>query len=183
MTVEELKKKYRRWQYGTFFGEFVSLLAPYIVLGAVNFEDWFIQESGWKVGLGGILGMALAGIALLLINKKQTDDMKREAGQKVSTAVVSYEWVVLILGWVMAIVIFILIEEILHQIVQIMIGGLIGILGACGFDIAHVELKKKANKLEDDIEQAKRELSREQAKQEIAEGGKLHQILNRKKGG
>ena len=69
MTVEELKKKYRRWQYGAFFGEFISLLAPYIVLGAINFEDWFIQESGWKVGLGGILGMALAGMALLLVNK------------------------------------------------------------------------------------------------------------------
>lgn len=183
MTVEELKKKYRRWQYGAFFGEFISLLAPYIVLGAINFEDWFVQESGWKVGLGGLLGMALAGMALLLVNKKQSDDMKREAGQKASTAVVSYEWIVLILGWVMAIVIFALIETILHQIVQIMIGGLIGILGAAGFDIAHVELKKKANKLEDDIEQATRELTREQAKHEIAESGKLHKILNKKKGG
>ena len=183
MTVEELKKRYRRWQYGAFFGEFMSLLAPYIVLGAINFEDWFVQESGWKVGLGGLLGMALAGMALLLVNKKQSDDMKREAGQKASTAVVSYEWIVLILGWIMAIVIFALIETILHQIVQIMIGGLIGILGAAGFDIAHVELKKKANKLEDDIEQATRELTREQAKQEIAESGKLHKILNKKKGG
>ena len=183
MTVEELKKKYRRWQYGTFFAEFISLIAPYIVLGAINFEDWFMQESGWKVGLGGVLGMALAAIALLLVNKKQSDDMKREAGQNPSTAVVSYEWIVLILGWIMAIVIIFLIETILHQIVQIMIGGLIGILGACGFDIAHVELKKRANKLSDDIEQAKRELSREQAKQEIVEGGKLHKILNGKKGG
>ena len=133
--------------------------------------------------MGGILGMALAGMALLLVNKKQSDDMKREAGQKPSTAVVSYEWIVLILGWAMAIVIISLIETILHQIVQIMIGGLIGLVGAYGFDIAHVELKKRANKLEDDIEQARRELSREQAKQEIAEGGKLHKILNKKKGG
>ena len=182
MTVEELKKKYRRWQYGAFFGEFISLLAPYIVLGAINFEDWFVQESGWKVGLGGILGMALAGMALMLVNKKQSDDMKREAGQKVSTAVVSYEWIVLILGWVMAIVIITLIETILHQIVQIMIGGLIGILGACGFDIAHVELKKKANRLAEDLEQSNRELIREQAKKEILENGKLHKILNKKKG-
>lgn len=183
MTVEELKKKYRRWQYGTFFAEFISLFAPYIVLGAINFEDWFIQESGWKVGIGGVLGMALAGAALWLVNKKQSDDMKRESGQKVSTAVVSYEWIVLILGWIMAIVIFFLIETILHQIVQIMIGGLFGIVGACGFDIAHVELKKKANKLQEDIEQSNRELIREQAKKEIAESGKLHKILNRKKGG
>lgn len=183
MTVEELKKKYRKWQYGAFFGEFISLLAPYIVLGAINFEDWFIQESGWKVGIGGLLGMALAGAALALVNKKQSDDMKREAGQKVSTPVVSYEWIVLILGWGVAIAIFACLESILHQIVQIMIGGLFGILGAAGFDIAHVELKKKANKLEEDIEQAKRELSKEQAKKEIAESGKLHKILNGKKGG
>lgn len=183
MTVEELKKKYRKWQYGAFFGEFISLLAPYIVLGAINFEDWFIQESGWKVGLGGVLGMALAGIALLLVNKKQSDDMKREAGEKPSTAVVSYEWIVLILGWVMAIIIISLIETILHQIVQIMIGGLIGLVGACGFDIAHIELKKKANKLQEDLEQSNRELIREQAKKEIAESGKLHKILNGKKGG
>ena len=183
MTIEELKKRYRRWQYGAFFGEFISLLAPYIVLGAINFEDWFIQESGWKVGLGGVLGMALAGIALLLVNKKQSDDMKREAGEKPSTAVVSYEWIVLILGWVMAIVILFLIETIIHQIVQIMIGGLVGLVGACGFDIAHVKLKKKANKLQEDIELSNRELIREQAKKEIAESGKLHKILNRKKGG
>ena len=183
MTVEELKKKYRRWQYGTFFAEFISLLAPYIVLGAINFEDWFIQESGWKVGLGGLLGMGLAGIALMLFNKKQSDDMKREAGEKPSTAVVSYEWIALILGWAMMIIIFALIETILHQIVQIMIGGFVGLVGACGFDIAHVELKKKANKLQEDIEQSNRELIREQAKKEIAESGKLHKILNGKKGG
>ena len=183
MTVEELKKKYRRWQYGAFFAEFISLFAPYVVLGAINFEDWFVQESGWKVGLGGVLGMMLAGMALMLVNKKQSDDLKREAGDKPSTAVVSYEWIVLILGWIMAIIIFALIETILHQIVQIMIGGLIGLVGACGFDIAHIELKKKANRLQEDLEMSNRELIREQAKKEIAESGKLHKILNRKKGG
>ena len=49
LTAKQKQTKYRALQYSTFAGEFVSILMPFIIMGAVNAEEWFYQEEGWKV--------------------------------------------------------------------------------------------------------------------------------------
>lgn len=44
LTTEQKKNRYRVIQYSTFGGEFLSILTPYIVMGAVNYEEWFVVE-------------------------------------------------------------------------------------------------------------------------------------------
>lgn len=165
-TSEQLKRKYKIWQYGSFTMEFVSVFMPYLIMGIMNFDEWFTEESGWKVGLGGALGMALAGMAILLVNKKHEADTKREAGEKPSTAVVTYEWITLILGWFLVMFIFLLLESILSQIVTIMFWGGVGLLSALGFDITSTEMKKKANEIKDATEEVRKEQLKEQIRKE-----------------
>ena len=59
LSAKQKQTKYRALQYSTFAAEFISILTQFIIMGAVNYEDWFFSESGWKVGLGGTLALAL----------------------------------------------------------------------------------------------------------------------------
>ena len=63
LTPKQKQNKYRALQYTTFVGEFVSIFTPFIIMGVVNAQEWFYNEEGWKVGLGGTLALALLGIA------------------------------------------------------------------------------------------------------------------------
>lgn len=133
-TSQQKQTQYRALQY-TFFGaEFVSAFAPFIGLGIANFDEWFVNESGWKIGLGGTLAMALLGIILFMLGKKKEDESKITNG-----------FVTLIAGWFLVALIFWLFEMILTQIVMIMMIGGIGLLGSFGFDMASKEMKKKAD--------------------------------------
>ena len=74
LTLKQKQTKYRALQYTTFVGKYLALLTPFIVMGCVNAQDWFYQEEGWKVGLGGTLALALLGIIMTLVTKDETKD-------------------------------------------------------------------------------------------------------------
>ena len=70
LTVIQQRNRYKAIQYGTFGGEFLSIFTPYIALGIANADEWFANDQGWKIGLGGSLALALLGIAIFLVTKK-----------------------------------------------------------------------------------------------------------------
>ena len=155
LTAKQKQNKYRALQYSTFVGEFVSIILPFVIIGAVNYEDWFVSESGWKVGLGGTLALALLGIAVLLVTKKKEDE-------KITSG-----YITLIIGWFAVAFIFVLLADIIEQIAMIMFFGGIGILGAFGLDMTSKNFKAKADLYKSAIAKAKTENLEEELKQEF----------------
>lgn len=159
LTTKQKQTKYRALQYSTFAGEFVSILLPFVVMGAVNAEEWFYQEEGWKVGLGGTLALALMGIAVFAITKKRENDQKE--GEKMT-----YGYIALILGWFACAFIFTLLASIMEQISMIMLFGGFGLLGAFGLDITSNNFKAKADMYKNAMKKVDTELLEEEIKEE-----------------
>lgn len=155
LTVKQKKNRYRAFQYTTFVAEFVSILTPFIVMGAVNYDEWFTTEDGWKVGLGGTLALALMGIAVFMVSKKKEDD-------KITSG-----YVALIVGWFAVAFIFMLLASIMEQITTIMMFGGLGLLGAFGLDMTSKSMKNKADAYKKALEKVTQESLEEQAKQEL----------------
>ncbi len=157
LTTTQKKNRYRGLQYTTFVGEFVSILTPFIVMGAVNAQDWFYTEDGWKVGLGGTLALALMGIAVFMITKKKEDE-------KITSG-----YITLIVGWFAVAFIFMLLSSIMEQITTIMFFGGIGLLGAFGLDMASKSFKNKADLYKKALEKVNQETLEDKIKQEVQE--------------
>ena len=155
LTAKQKQNKYRALQYSTFVGEFVSIILPFVIMGAVNYEDWFVSESGWKVGLGGTLALALLGIAVLLVTKKKEDE-------KITSG-----YIALIIGWFAVAFIFVLLASIIEQIAMIMFFGGIGIIGAFGLDMTSKNFKAKADMYKGSIQRAQDKALEEQAMEEM----------------
>ena len=157
MTLTQKKNKYRALQYTTFVGKYIALMTPFVVMGIVNADDWFYVDGGWKVGLGGTLALALLGIIMSLVTK---DDAKRSE---------SMSKIALVVGWIAATFVMILLEDILNQIATIMIFGSIGLIAAVGIDFASKDFKNKAEEYKTTIKEGKKEMLKEQYKQENQE--------------
>ena len=44
LTTKQKQYRYRGLQYAAIGGEFVSILTPFIIIGGVNFDEWFISN-------------------------------------------------------------------------------------------------------------------------------------------
>lgn len=154
LTAKQKQNKYRGLQYTTFVGEFISILTPFIVMGAVNAEEWFYQEEGWKVGLGGTLALALMGICVFLVTKKKEDE-------KITSG-----YITLIVGWFAVAFIFMLLASIMEQITTIMMFGGLGLLGAFGLDMTSKNFKAKADAIKKAIAKVDEEMLEEEIKEE-----------------
>lgn len=157
-TVLQLKNRYRALQYSTFVGEFISILAPFITLGIVNREEWFMTEDGWKVGLGGALALALMGIAVLLVTKKKEDE-------KITSGYIS-----LIVGWFAITFVFLLLSSIMEQITTIMFFGGLGLLGAFGLDMTSKNFQAKANAYQSALREVKKKTIEQKVADDIQAG-------------
>lgn len=155
LTAKQKQTKYRALQYTTFASEFLSILTPFIVMGCVNAQEWFYNEEGWKVGLGGTLALALMGIAVFLVTKKKEDDK------------ITGGYITLIVGWFAVAFIFMLLADIMSQITTIMMFGGIGLLGAFGLDTVSKEFKKKADAYKETIKKAKENVIKEEVEIEL----------------
>lgn len=158
LTEKQKQTRYRVLQYATFGGEFLSIFTPFIVLGCVNAQEWFYNEEGWKVGLGGTLALALLGIAVFLVGKKKEDEK------------ITGGYITLIVGWFAVMFIFILLADIMSQITTIMLFGGLGLLGAFGLDMTSKNFKAKADLYQETIQKAKQDVLKNKVEEEIKNG-------------
>lgn len=142
-TAKQMQTKYRALQYSTFVGEFVAIITPFIIMGAVNADEWFKSDEGWKVGLGGALALALMGVAVFLVTRQKED------------AKITNGFITLIVGWFLVAFIFLMLASIMEQITTIMFFGGLGLLAAFGLDIASKSFKEKALLYKTTIQKAK----------------------------
>ena len=134
LTTIEKQRKYRVIEKATFVSEFVALAMPYGIMCGVNFDEWFIHETGWKVALGGISALALLFFSVLSVIKEDTEKATRKQS-----------YIKLLLSWVITAFILYCLADILTQICNIMIFGALGIAGALGLDITSTKYKNLAD--------------------------------------
>ncbi len=147
LTATQTKNKYRALQY-TFTGcQFLSIIAPYIVIGAVNFDEYFVYNTeGWKVGTGGTIALALMGFAVFAIGKKKDESNKYTNG-----------YLTLGLLWLAIGFLFFMLSSILGDMAMIMVCGSAGIFGALGLNLASENMKNKADLYKKAIEEANKD--------------------------
>lgn len=156
LTTKQKQLKHRALQYTAIGGMGASVLTPFIILGAVNYEEWFVSENGWKVGLGGSLSLAVMGIAIALVTKKKEKESTLTNG-----------WITLMVFWFAIAFIFKLLSGIYDDIFGIMMWGGLGLAGAFGLDIVSKKEKEKADAYKEARDEANKEDIKEQAKKEV----------------
>lgn len=155
-TIKQQKNKERAAQYALFASEFAVIPIPFVVMAAVNWEEWFAYNpGGWKIGLGGTIAIALMSLAALMVSSMKED--KRITGG----------FVAIVMVWYTLAFIALLLSEILAEIYKIMFIGGSGLLAAFGLDLGSKQMKKKADLHKSAIVEAQKELNKEQAKEEI----------------
>ena len=152
LTASQKQRRYRVIQKSAFYGQFASIGAPYVIMGAVNFDEWFKTTEGWKVGLGGSIALALLTIAVLSINKVKEDKDNKTNG-----------FVKMLITWLAIAFVLILLRNIIDQIAHIMLFGAIGIAGALGLEFT----SKKYGDLADSYARAKVEERDESIREEV----------------
>lgn len=165
LTVKQQANRYRVFQYLANGGEVVSILTPFITLGIINFEEWFTVEEGWKVGLGGALALALAGIAVFMFAKKKE-------GKAITNG-----WITGIVGWFAVAFILFLLASIIHQISTIMMWGGLGLIGAAGLDTVSKRNKAIADAYKQELAASKQETLKERIRKEIEEENKKKGLI------
>lgn len=156
LTATQKQKKYRIIEKSAFVGEFVSVATPYVVMGAINFDEWFKTSEGWKVGLGGAMALALMGLIVFIITKKKEDSDSKTGG-----------YITLLIGWLAVAFIFLLLANIIHQIATIMFFGAIGIAGALGLEIVSKKYGDKADLYLQAIKEVRGQVAKDDAYKEI----------------
>ena len=170
LTATQKKNRYRVAQYGCHVGEYLAILTPYIVLGGVNFNEWFVNNpESWKIGLGGALSLAIMGIATFLVSKKKEDEKKTDG------------YVALLVGWLAVAFIFLLLSSIMDQIASIMFYGWLGLATGFGLDMVSKSYKNKADMYVEAIKKVKGESAEQEFKKQIEEEVKKEQQKEKKK--
>jgi len=154
LTVKQKQKRYSVLSKVCFGAEYVSIATPFAVLCGVNYETWFCNDSGWKVGIGMSIAIALTTLATALITKKKEDSK------------ITNGFIALCLGWYAVGFILMLLQSVIHDIAQIMFITGIGMVGACGLNIESNILNEKSNTLKEIIGETEKDAFKEQAKKE-----------------
>ena len=126
LTSFEKFRKFRKAGYTCLAMKWVSILSPYLIIGADNFEDYFQEASGFKMSVGCILAVTVAGITIA----NEAKENKKISG---------------LAGWIIAFALVVCFQSILQDLVLIVGCGLVGqIAGACFKLGSEINLEKAA---------------------------------------
>lgn len=140
-----------------FGGEFVSAIMPYVIIGLVNFNDYFVEYNGVKMSIAAVMTFALMGFVLFILTSKKIKDF--------------YIPMVVIMATLTFI--FFMLGQIITEVAYIMLAGTFGICGSFGLEIASRKFDKKAKSIKEAIEEANKELTKQEYIDEQIEKGKL----------
>lgn len=144
-TPTQLKKSYKRISRACFLGQFASVASPFITIGIVNYEKYFVEYNGTKMSIAAVLAACIMGLAVWLTSKKKFTN----------------NYVTLIVGWASVTGIFFLLGQVINDIAYIMLFGLIGLIGAQGLDIVSAKADAKAEEIQKGIDAAKEQMTKE----------------------
>lgn len=152
-TPTEEVKHLKRIKTSCFFGQFLSVAAPFITIGIVNFDKYFVKYDGVKMSIASILAAFLMGLAVWLTSKKKFTN----------------SYVTLIIGWAAVTCLFFLLGELIKDVSYIMLFALIGLLGAAGLDVASAKTDAKINQIQEGIQEAKKQMTKDAYLEEVSQ--------------
>ena len=159
LTTKQQQTKYRTIQYVAVGGEFASIVMPFVIMGIINFDEWFANNpEGWKIGLGGSIGLAVVGIAIAIIAYRKEKELKLTDG-----------WITFLIIWLALTFVVWLLADIYNQIFQIMMWTFLGLATAFGLDMFSKSNKAKADAYKEARAEANKDNIKEKAKREVAE--------------
>jgi len=161
-TAKQLNRKYRALQYTTLAGEYVSVAAPFVIMGVVNKDEWFYTDNGWRTGIG----FALACLLLSIIVASITFESEKLNNRK-------GKYIKLLIGCVIAAFVSVLLRDILDEIGHILWFASLGIAGALGLDISSAEFKARADMYKAGIQRAKEKKIEEDVCKDLDNGVKF----------
>lgn len=150
-TIKQQANTYKKIRFACICGEFLSAIAPFVAIGIINRDTWFMEYNGTQISIALYLAFAFMGIAIYGITTKKLENT----------------YFGFIMKWTIVAIIFTMLGELINQIAYIMWYGLIGLLGSQGFEIAQKQAHNKQIKLLNAIEKAKEENNIAQAKREL----------------
>ena len=165
LTTKQKQIRHRAAEVGLFAGMGISVVTPSIIMGCLNFQEWFGKSDGWRIGLGGTLAMAVVAFAIAIITIKKEKELNLSNG-----------WIILIVIWVAFAAIVKLLENIYHEIFTLMIWTAAGLVGAFACDVAAMKQKEQADAYKEARKKAKKETIEEKAKREVEEEEKRIKI-------
>ena len=119
LTIAQKKNRYRTLQYLTVAGEYVSIATPFAIMAAVNKDEWFFNDNGWRTGIG----FSLACLLLAIIVTSITFESEKLNNRK-------GKYIKLLIGCVISAFVFMLLRDILDEIAHILWFASLGIAGA-----------------------------------------------------
>lgn len=105
--------------------KWISILSPYLIIGIVNFEDYFVEADGIKMSLGCVLAAIVAGISIA----NETKENKKING---------------IVLWAIAFALIFFFQAILQDLLLIVGCGFVGQLVGAGFKLGSETQLEKA---------------------------------------
>lgn len=150
-TIKQQANTYRNIKFACLGGEFLSAIAPFVAIGIINRDTWFMEYNGTQISVALYLAFAFMGIAIYGITTKKLENT----------------YFGFIMKWTIVAIIFTMLGELINQVAYIMWYGLIGLLGSQGFELGYKVAKNKQQKLLNDIATAKSQNNVEQAKKEL----------------
>lgn len=124
-TTLELYKSFKRKKFACLLGKWLSVISPFIVIGIVNFNDYFTEYNGTKMSIGCILACLVGGYAIYC-QAKDTD-------KKIAS----------VIKWGIAFGLVYFFSSILNDLVLIVGCGFAGQVVGTGFDVGYDVYKEK----------------------------------------
>lgn len=152
-TPTQQKKHYKRVARITFASEFLSIFAPFITIGIVNWDKYFVKYDGIKMSTACCIAFAMMGLATWLVAKKKFQAT----------------YISIIVSWATFTLIFFLLGDLINDLAVIMFFGWFGLVGAEIFNEISKANEKKANEIQKGIDRAKEELTAAAYKEELAD--------------
>lgn len=126
-TTLELYKSFKHKKFACLIGKWLSVISPFIVIGIVNFNDYFTEYNGYRLSIGCVLAMLVGGYAIYC--------QARDVDKKVAS----------VIKWGIAFGLVYFFSSILQDLVLIVGCGFAGQVVGAGFDIGFDIYKEKTD--------------------------------------
>lgn len=151
-TPTQKRREYKLLSKTCFAGQFLAVAAPYIVVGGIKFDDYFIEYNGTKMSIACIIAFIVMGVVIWAVAKKKF----------------KATYVSIILGMSIFIGLLFLIDEIVYDLKYICTAGLAGLVIAAGLEKGSEKLDNKAEQITQGINLAQQEATKEAYQEEVA---------------
>lgn len=126
-TTLELYKSFKHKKFACLLGKWISIITPFVVIGIVNFNEYFTEYNGFKMSIGCSLAALVGGFAIY--------QNVREDNKKVAN----------VIKWAIAFGLVYFFSSILQDLVLIVGCGFAGQVVGAGFELGFENYIEKMN--------------------------------------